>query len=225
MIYQIVRNKNVEGLPKEITLSALNSFSHKYGTTPDVIQLATPNLDGNTKGYFSPKAVLSNVQLLRHSKTKQLPSTRSFWQRGLYVGLLIDVPGAYRITVNTRNKIKSQRSSKESMRDLNLYQLTDNTNNTIKLFQLPTSVDHELAEVRGVKDSGNSNNSKDNSKPTTESNDDSTSIDDQLQIQKVPDDNITDDYIYHETVQPTTGKTEISIYERDKLKNQQQYQS
>jgi hypothetical protein len=35
-IFQMVKNGNIEGLPKEITLSALSSFSHKYGTTPDV---------------------------------------------------------------------------------------------------------------------------------------------------------------------------------------------
>jgi hypothetical protein len=51
----------VEGLPKEITLSTLNSFSHKYETTPDVIQLTTPNLDGNTEGYFAPKPELTKV--------------------------------------------------------------------------------------------------------------------------------------------------------------------
>jgi hypothetical protein len=50
--------------------------------------------------------IFSNVQLLRHSKNKQLPSTRSFWQRGLLVGPSIDVPAAYQIAVNTRNKIK-----------------------------------------------------------------------------------------------------------------------
>jgi hypothetical protein len=50
-------------------------------------------------------------------------------------------------------------------------------------------------------------------------------IDDYSQIQKVPHENLTDDYIYHETEQPTTVKNKISIYERDKLKNQQHYQS
>jgi hypothetical protein len=34
------------------------------------------------------------------------------------------------------------------------------------------------------------------------------------------------DYTYHEIEQPTTTvKSKISIYERDQLKNQQQYQS
>jgi hypothetical protein len=60
-------------------------------------------------------------------------------------------------------------------------------NNTIKLFQLSTSVDQESAKVRGAEDSDDSNNSKDNSKPTTEFNDDSTSIYNHSQIQKVPD--------------------------------------
>jgi hypothetical protein len=49
--------------------------------------------------------------------------------------------------------------------------------------------------------------------------------DDHSQIQKVPYENITNDSIYHETEQPTTVKNNISIDERDKLKNQQQYQS
>jgi hypothetical protein len=122
------------------------------------------------------------LQVLINLKNTQLPSTRSFW---ITVGPSIDAPGAYRITVNTRNKIKIVVSTviKEinDGRDLDLYQLTDSTNNTIKLFQLTTSVDQESTEVRDVDDKPKSIYDSSNDKPT-ESIDDSNLKDDHLQI-------------------------------------------
>jgi len=45
-IYTMVKN-NIDGLPRDLTLKALNRFEHNYERTPDVLQLATPNLAGN----------------------------------------------------------------------------------------------------------------------------------------------------------------------------------
>ena len=51
-IYTMVKYNNIDGLPRDLTIQALNKFEHNYGRTPDVLQLATPNLAGNTKGYM-----------------------------------------------------------------------------------------------------------------------------------------------------------------------------
>ena len=42
-------------------LKALNRFEHDYGSTPDVLQLATPNLAGNHKDYMAPAAPITYV--------------------------------------------------------------------------------------------------------------------------------------------------------------------
>jgi hypothetical protein len=95
------------------------------------------------------------VQVLRNSK-KQLPSKRSFWQCDLFVGPLIGVPGAYIVAVDTRNKIKMAVSTVikgiNNVEELNLYQLTNNTDYAIKLFQLTFSADQESTEVGSVND-------------------------------------------------------------------------
>ena len=39
----------VLGLPHNLTATALHSFENKYGRTPDVLQLAFPDLSGITK--------------------------------------------------------------------------------------------------------------------------------------------------------------------------------
>ena len=54
-------NRGVSGLPRELTKESLNRYSHRYGVAPDVVQLATPNLAGNTKGYFAPPEKLERV--------------------------------------------------------------------------------------------------------------------------------------------------------------------
>lgn len=58
-LYSMVKHNSVDGLPRDLTMSALNHFEHKYGRTPDVLQLATPNLAGNVKGYLAPKVPLT----------------------------------------------------------------------------------------------------------------------------------------------------------------------
>ena len=60
-LYSMVKNGSVDGLPRDLTLQALNRFEHDYGRTPDVLQLAMPNLAGNSKGYMAPKEKLTHV--------------------------------------------------------------------------------------------------------------------------------------------------------------------
>ena len=60
-IYTMVKNNNIDGLPRDLTIQALNKFEHNYGRTPDVLQLATPNLAGNTKGYMAPPVPVTYV--------------------------------------------------------------------------------------------------------------------------------------------------------------------
>ena len=60
-IYTMVKNNNIDGLPRDLTLKALNRFEHNYGRTPDVLQLATPNLAGNHKGYMAPPVPITYV--------------------------------------------------------------------------------------------------------------------------------------------------------------------
>ena len=60
-IYTMVKNNNIDGLPRDLTLKALNRFEHNYGRTPDVLQLATPNLAGNHKGYMAPSVPITYV--------------------------------------------------------------------------------------------------------------------------------------------------------------------
>lgn len=60
-LYQMAKHENVLGLPRDITIQSLNSFQYKYGSTPDVLQLAVPNLAGNTKGYMAPVKEVTTV--------------------------------------------------------------------------------------------------------------------------------------------------------------------
>lgn len=60
-IYEMIRNNNTAGIPREITIKSLNNFSNRYGKSPDVLQLATPNLAGNVKGYMAPKELITYV--------------------------------------------------------------------------------------------------------------------------------------------------------------------
>ena len=54
-------NNSVAGLPRDITTTTLHTFENKYGRTPDVLQLAFPDLSGNTKGYFAPKQPITHI--------------------------------------------------------------------------------------------------------------------------------------------------------------------
>jgi len=60
-IYAMTKENSVHGLPRDLTMQSLNQFSHRYGTSPDILQLARPNLAGNTKGYMATKAPLITV--------------------------------------------------------------------------------------------------------------------------------------------------------------------
>jgi len=60
-LYSMKENGSVEGIPRDITMETLNTFSRKYGRTPDVVQLARPNLAGNTKGYMAAPPQLTHV--------------------------------------------------------------------------------------------------------------------------------------------------------------------
>lgn len=59
--YSAVRHGSIAGLPRDLTLQALNNYEHNFGTNPPVLQLARPNLAGNTKGYNAPRPVLTRV--------------------------------------------------------------------------------------------------------------------------------------------------------------------
>jgi hypothetical protein len=52
-------NNSILGIPRDITLQSLHSFKNKYGQTPDILQLAFPDLGGNKRGYFAPKKKLT----------------------------------------------------------------------------------------------------------------------------------------------------------------------
>ncbi len=52
-LYLMIKFNSAEGLPRDITVQSLNNFEHKYGRTPSVLQMALPNLAGNTKGYMA----------------------------------------------------------------------------------------------------------------------------------------------------------------------------
>ena len=52
-------NGSVLGMPRDITPQSLHRFENKYGRTPDILQLAFPDLGGNKKGYFAPKQPLA----------------------------------------------------------------------------------------------------------------------------------------------------------------------
>jgi hypothetical protein len=62
-LYSIVSSKvsTVNGIPRNITLQTLNNFKSKYGKTPDVLQMAFPQLAGNTKGYMAPNVEVAAV--------------------------------------------------------------------------------------------------------------------------------------------------------------------
>ena len=46
------RTGTFHGVHKSVTVEALNAFQRKFGRTPDVVQLAHPNVTGPGKGYI-----------------------------------------------------------------------------------------------------------------------------------------------------------------------------
>ena len=56
----MTKNESVLGMPRDITPQSLHSFENKYGRTPDILQLAFPDLSGNKKGYFAPPVPLTH---------------------------------------------------------------------------------------------------------------------------------------------------------------------
>ena len=60
-LYDMTTSQCVNGLPRDLTKHALNQFSHRHESSPDILQLARPNLAGNTKGYMAPKDKLTHV--------------------------------------------------------------------------------------------------------------------------------------------------------------------
>jgi hypothetical protein len=41
-LYSMVKSGSALGLPRDMTIQSLNNFEHKYGKTPDIIQMALP---------------------------------------------------------------------------------------------------------------------------------------------------------------------------------------
>ena len=60
-VYSMTKHNSVAGIPRDLTIQALNNFEHKYGRTPDVQQLALPNLAGNNKGYMAARELTTHV--------------------------------------------------------------------------------------------------------------------------------------------------------------------
>ena len=54
-------HQGVQGLPRDVTVKTLNNFAHRYGTTPDILQMALPQLAGNTKGYMAQPEEITAV--------------------------------------------------------------------------------------------------------------------------------------------------------------------
>jgi len=54
-LYELIKNDAMNSLPREITIKALNNFAHRQGTSPDVLQLARPNLARECKRLFCTK--------------------------------------------------------------------------------------------------------------------------------------------------------------------------
>jgi len=60
-LHSFAKHNSVLGLPRDITQKTLNSFEHNFGRTPDILQLAFPDLSGNKKGYMAPKKALTQI--------------------------------------------------------------------------------------------------------------------------------------------------------------------
>ena len=56
-LYMHVCNESLNGIPQDVTKAALNRFEHRYGRTPDIVQLAVARNPGHHKGLMAPKPV------------------------------------------------------------------------------------------------------------------------------------------------------------------------
>ena len=57
-LYLHVTNGSLDGLPPDLTIPALNHFEHKYGRTPEIIQMAHARNPGHRKGLMTPRTDL-----------------------------------------------------------------------------------------------------------------------------------------------------------------------
>ena len=60
-VYSMVKHGSVTGLPPDLTISQMNSFSHQFGRTPDILRLATAQQIPNRKGLVDEIARPANV--------------------------------------------------------------------------------------------------------------------------------------------------------------------
>ena len=60
-LYSHVSNGSLEGMPPDLTLSALNHYEHKYGVTPEFIRLAIARNPGHRTGLMTQRLPLSYV--------------------------------------------------------------------------------------------------------------------------------------------------------------------
>jgi hypothetical protein len=61
MIYTSWRKPEILKVGEGYDHSIIKKFATTYRNTPDIFQMTIPNLAGNTKGYFAPKADLQDV--------------------------------------------------------------------------------------------------------------------------------------------------------------------
>jgi hypothetical protein len=66
-LYLIAKHDSISGIPPDINVQSLNSFSHKYGRTPDILRLATaqqiPNRQGLMDHSTKPLFVGARVEI------------------------------------------------------------------------------------------------------------------------------------------------------------------
>ena len=55
------KHNSVLGIPLYITQETLNSLEHNFSRTPDILQLAFPEISGNKKGFVAPKKALTQI--------------------------------------------------------------------------------------------------------------------------------------------------------------------
>jgi len=58
-LYSHVQNGSMEGMPPDLTISALNHFEHQYGRTPEIIQLAIARNPGHRQGLMDTRPRLT----------------------------------------------------------------------------------------------------------------------------------------------------------------------
>ena len=58
-LYSHVSNGSLEGLPPDLTISALNKYEHRYGCTPELIQLSTSRNPGHRQGLMTMREELT----------------------------------------------------------------------------------------------------------------------------------------------------------------------